>query len=230
MADSPQSMRAFLARLDLNGDLLTVEAPVEVDFEVAACLAEARDGPALCFRQPVRGGARFAAPIVALLSWAVYEPTIANTLPQTAAALNQWSGVGLPDEPVFQAFASDLKAAQAAGVIYEFAKSLNTRLPGSRSQALRIARRAAFSVSSRRERASDCWRGDSCSSAPALPTIIDQARSRRTAARASSNRSSPGAANSSELRYWRWLDPRRSSTSAAAFIAGVSLAARPVWG
>jgi putative spermidine/putrescine transport system permease protein len=84
----------------------------------------------------------FAAPIVALLSRAVYEPTIANTLPQTAVALNQWSGVGSPDESVFRAFASDLKAAQTAGIVYEFAKSLNARLPGSRSQALRIARNA----------------------------------------------------------------------------------------
>ena len=69
----------------------------------------------------------FAAPIVALLSRAVYEPTIANTLPQTAVALNQWSGVGSPDESVFRAFASDLKAAQTAGIVYEFAKSLNAR-------------------------------------------------------------------------------------------------------
>ena len=57
-------MRAFLARLDLSRELLTVDAPVDLDFEVAACLAEAREGPALCFRQPFRGGARFDAPIV----------------------------------------------------------------------------------------------------------------------------------------------------------------------
>jgi UbiD family decarboxylase len=64
IGDSPQSMRAFLARLDRCGELLAVDAPVEVDFEVPACLAEARDGPALCFRQPVCGGAVFDAPIV----------------------------------------------------------------------------------------------------------------------------------------------------------------------
>ena len=39
VADSPQSMRAFLARLDRFRELLTVDAPVDVDFEVAACLA-----------------------------------------------------------------------------------------------------------------------------------------------------------------------------------------------
>lgn len=84
----------------------------------------------------------FGAPIVALLSRAVYEPTIANALPRTIAALRQDGGAGVPDEPVFLAFAADLKEAQAAGAVYEFAKSLNTRLPGARSQALRVARLA----------------------------------------------------------------------------------------
>ena len=85
----------------------------------------------------------FGAPIVALLSRAVYEPTIANALPQTIAALRQDSGEGVPDEAVFLAFAADLRAAQAAGVVYEFAKVLNTRLSGVRSQVLRAARYAA---------------------------------------------------------------------------------------
>jgi putative spermidine/putrescine transport system permease protein len=82
----------------------------------------------------------FGAPIVALLSRAVYEPTIANALPRTVAALRQDSGAGVPGEPVFLAWAADLKQAQAAGAVYEFAKALNTRLPGARSQVLRAAR------------------------------------------------------------------------------------------
>ena len=79
MADSPQSMRAFLAHLDRCGELLTVEAPVDADFDVAACLVEARDGPALCFRQPVRDGAVYDAPIVG---------NLVNALPRFAAALD----------------------------------------------------------------------------------------------------------------------------------------------
>ena len=82
----------------------------------------------------------FGAPIVALLSRAVYEPTIANALPRTVAALRQDSGAGVPGEPVFLALAADMKQAQAAGAVYEFAKALNTRLPGARSQVLRAAR------------------------------------------------------------------------------------------
>jgi putative spermidine/putrescine transport system permease protein len=85
----------------------------------------------------------FGAPIVALLSRAIYEPTIANALPHTIAAVRQDTGAGVPDEAVFRAFATDLKDGQAAGAVYEFAKNLNTRLPGARSQVLRAARLAA---------------------------------------------------------------------------------------
>ena len=92
----------------------------------------------------------FGAPIVLLLTRAVYEPTIANTLPHTIAALRTDS-TGVPAEPVFHAFAADLKAAQAAGAIYEFAKTLNTRLPGARSQVLRLARLAGQDPAATRE-------------------------------------------------------------------------------
>jgi putative spermidine/putrescine transport system permease protein len=85
----------------------------------------------------------FGAPIVALLSRAVYEPTIANALPRAAEALRSDNGAGVPNESVFLALAADLKQAQVAGAVFEFAKSLNTRLPGARSQVLRAARLAS---------------------------------------------------------------------------------------
>ncbi|SDR39988.1 putative spermidine/putrescine transport system permease protein [Rhizobiales bacterium GAS113] len=93
----------------------------------------------------------FGTPIVALLSRAIYEPTLANTLLRTAAALQQERGEGVPGEPVFLALAADLKEAQAAGTVYEFAKSLNTRLPGARSQVLRTARNAAADQSASKD-------------------------------------------------------------------------------
>ena len=93
----------------------------------------------------------FGAPIVALLSRAIYEPTIANALPHTTVALRQDSGTGVPDAAVFAAFAADLKEAQAAGTLYEFAKNLNTRLSGARSQVLRAARLAASDQSPTKE-------------------------------------------------------------------------------
>ena len=93
----------------------------------------------------------FGAPIVALLSRGVYEPTIANALPRTIAALREDSGSGVPDEPVFLALAADLKEAQGAGTLYEFAKALNSRLPGARSQVLRVARNAAADQATSKE-------------------------------------------------------------------------------
>ncbi|EHH09883.1 ABC transporter permease [Mesorhizobium amorphae] len=82
----------------------------------------------------------FGIPIVLLLSRAVYDPTIANALPQTSQALSGWSGSGLPDDAAFLALAADLKDNQAKGTAYELAKSLNARLPGARSQVLKTVR------------------------------------------------------------------------------------------
>jgi putative spermidine/putrescine transport system permease protein len=92
----------------------------------------------------------FGAPIVALLSRAVYEPTIANALPRTFAALRQDSAA-VPGEAVFAALAADLREAQAAGAVYEFAKVLNTRLPGARSQMLSLTRTVARDQAASRE-------------------------------------------------------------------------------
>jgi 2,5-furandicarboxylate decarboxylase 1 len=44
-----QSMRAWLASLEGRGQLRTIAAPVSLDYEIAACLAEADRGPALRF-------------------------------------------------------------------------------------------------------------------------------------------------------------------------------------
>jgi 2,5-furandicarboxylate decarboxylase 1 len=48
-AASRQSMRAFLAALDSTGELKSIATPVNAEFEIAACLAEADAGPALRF-------------------------------------------------------------------------------------------------------------------------------------------------------------------------------------
>ncbi|PBB65231.1 ABC transporter permease [Mesorhizobium sp. WSM4312] len=83
----------------------------------------------------------FGIPIVLLLSRAAYDPTIADALPKTAAALSGWSGQGLPGDDAFAALAADLKDNQVKGTAYELAKSLNARLPGARSQILKTVRR-----------------------------------------------------------------------------------------
>jgi 4-hydroxy-3-polyprenylbenzoate decarboxylase len=71
---SRQSMRVFLALLEGAGELVAIAQPVELDFEIAACLAEADRGPALRFDQVVGHG----MPIVG---------NLLNSLPRMAMGL-----------------------------------------------------------------------------------------------------------------------------------------------
>ncbi|HEY3892048.1 MAG TPA: UbiD family decarboxylase [Bradyrhizobium sp.] len=94
---SRQSMRAFLSALEDAGDLVTIAQPVHLDFEIAACLAEAADGPALRFSQ-VRGRVNaHAMPVVG---------NLLNSLPRFATALGggteplQASLIGAIEKPL----------------------------------------------------------------------------------------------------------------------------------
>ena len=83
----------------------------------------------------------FAVPIFLLLSKAIYDPTISQDLPTASVQLKQWPGQGLPPDETYAALADDLIRIQADGRIYELAKSLNSRIPGARSQILKTMRR-----------------------------------------------------------------------------------------
>jgi len=85
--------------------------------------------------------ASFAVPIFLLLSKAIYDPTISQDLPAASAQLHDWSGEGLPGDSTYAALADDLVRIQADGRIYELAKTLNSRIPGARSQILKTMRR-----------------------------------------------------------------------------------------
>ncbi len=54
----------------------------------------------------------FLVPIFVMLYNAVYDPDVAENLPTTVVALQQWDGKDLPAEEVFAAFAADMKQAQ----------------------------------------------------------------------------------------------------------------------
>jgi putative spermidine/putrescine transport system permease protein len=82
----------------------------------------------------------FCLPIAALLARSVYDPTMADALPRTAAALHTSPGGGVPDERVFAAFGEDLLAARQDNAIPAIAKSLNSLLPAARSHVLRAGR------------------------------------------------------------------------------------------
>lgn len=76
---SRQSMRAFLAALKETGDLVSISQPVDLDYEVAGCLAEVSSGPALLF-QHVKGRAEaHAMPLVG---------NLLNSLPRFATGLS----------------------------------------------------------------------------------------------------------------------------------------------
>src|SRR5262245_17410384 len=81
----------------------------------------------------------FVVPIGMLLTRSVDNSEVQRTLPATAAALAAWDGEQAPDEPLFAAFASDLKTASKEDVA-EIAKRLNYYETGMRSMLLKTAR------------------------------------------------------------------------------------------
>jgi 4-hydroxy-3-polyprenylbenzoate decarboxylase len=76
---SGQSMRAFLSALADAGELVTIPDQVNLDYEVAACLAQADDGPALQFQNIEGGAGKAAMPIVG---------NLLNSLPRFALAMS----------------------------------------------------------------------------------------------------------------------------------------------
>jgi putative spermidine/putrescine transport system permease protein len=84
----------------------------------------------------------FVTPIVILMTRAVDNPEIANNLPRTTAALQDWDKNALPGEPVFAAFAEDLRDAQKTKNTGLVGKRLNYEIPGTRSKVLQAGRAA----------------------------------------------------------------------------------------
>jgi 2,5-furandicarboxylate decarboxylase 1 len=72
VAHSPQSLRAFLSTLEVAKQLTSIAQPINADFEIAACLAEADAGPAMRFdkvganKMPVVGNLLNSLPRFAL--------------------------------------------------------------------------------------------------------------------------------------------------------------------
>lgn len=85
-------------------------------------------------------GVTFLMPILAMLHNAVYDPDIRDNLPLTAEALAGWDGKAVPDEPVFEAFAMDIKAAHKAKQTALLGKRLNYEISGIRSKVLTTGR------------------------------------------------------------------------------------------
>ena len=78
-------------------------------------------------------GVTFAAPLATMLSRSVYDPVVADALPETLALLESWDGDSLPGEAVYEAAARELRRAQEDRVIGRLAGRANRVQGGLRS-------------------------------------------------------------------------------------------------
>jgi len=78
----------------------------------------------------------FAAPVILLLTRAVYDPSIADTLPRTVAALKTWDGEGIPGEEAYAALWADFETVRKDNTAAFVGKRLNYEIPGIRSKII----------------------------------------------------------------------------------------------
>lgn len=83
----------------------------------------------------------FIVPIGSVVTRSFYDDTIANALPATAAALEQWDGQSIPDNAVFTSLGKELIKAREERSIGRIATRLNRIQSGSRSLITKTARR-----------------------------------------------------------------------------------------
>lgn len=66
----------------------------------------------------------FLFPITSILGKSVSNPELRDNMPQTIAAMRQWSGNNVPDEAVFRALVGDLRDARSSGKLSTITKRL----------------------------------------------------------------------------------------------------------
>ncbi len=88
-------------------------------------------------------GVTFVAPLGSMILRSVHDPTVADILPETNAALQAWDGQGLPGEDAYQAVAKELRQAREQKTIGKLATRLNRQTPGLRSVITRTGRSLA---------------------------------------------------------------------------------------
>lgn len=66
----------------------------------------------------------FLFPITSILGKSVANPELRDNMPQTIAAMRQWSGNDVPDEAVFRALVGDLRDARSSGKLSTITKRL----------------------------------------------------------------------------------------------------------
>jgi len=77
--------------------------------------------------------ATFLVPIAVLLKRAIENPEVANALPRTAVALDDWDREGTPPAPAYAALLKDLAALPDSADAGALARRLNSDVAGARS-------------------------------------------------------------------------------------------------
>ena len=85
-------------------------------------------------------GLTFAVPVGLMLVRSVYDPTVADAMPETLARLGEWDGRGAPGEPVYAAAAAELTRAAEERTLGRVASRINRVQSGLRSVLVRTPR------------------------------------------------------------------------------------------
>jgi putative spermidine/putrescine transport system permease protein len=75
----------------------------------------------------------FVGPVLMMMARGVTDQELATTWPQTAAALRDWDGAGLPDDRLAATLGAEIAASRRAGTLNLVANRLNYDRVGSRS-------------------------------------------------------------------------------------------------
>ncbi|MGJ7458900.1 ABC transporter permease [Halomonas sp. MA07-2] len=82
----------------------------------------------------------FVVPIGSMLWRSVDNSELESVMPQTAAALRQWDGTGLPDEAAMAALAAELRDSRQGGGLGRIGRRLNYEDTGYRGLLMRTLR------------------------------------------------------------------------------------------
>ena len=96
-------------------------------------------------------GVTFVAPLVSMLVRSVHDPVVADAMPETLALLDDWDGMSVPEEAVFESAARELVNARQERVIGQIAGRVNRVQGGLRSVLVVSGRRLG-------DASGDSWR------------------------------------------------------------------------
>ncbi len=94
----------------------------------------------------------FVAPLATMLTRSVYDPLVADVLPETLVLLREWDGESVPPEAVFEAAARELLKSRKERSLGQVATRVNRVQGGLRSVIMKSARQLS------RVHGVDSWR------------------------------------------------------------------------